>query len=69
MSPIVVFANGQAQQIASGTTLGQWVASLGLPESSVLVELNGEVSPRTEWADRELNHGDRVEVFRVVAGG
>lgn len=69
MSPIVVFANGQARQVPQGTTLGELVASLGFPESSVLVELNGEIPPRAQWATQRLEHGDRIELFRVVAGG
>lgn len=69
MGPIVVFANGRAMQVAEGTTLADLVQSFELAAGSVLVELNGEVPPRGEWMERRLEHGDRVEVFRVVAGG
>jgi len=35
----------------------------------VLVERNGEALLRQEWDQRRVEHGDRLEFVRVVAGG
>jgi thiamine biosynthesis protein ThiS len=42
---------------------------LGLVSSTCLVEVNGEVPPRNQWPQFFLKDGDRVEIFRVAAGG
>ena len=64
-----IFVNGQARQVGSATTLGQLAESCGLDARRLLVELNGETLLRGEWPSRVLQHGDRVEFIRVVAGG
>jgi len=69
MSKIVVFVNGKARQIGPGTPLETLVASLQLAPRMVLVEWNGRALLRSEWADVSLQHGDRLEILRVVAGG
>jgi thiamine biosynthesis protein ThiS len=35
----------------------------------VAVEHNGEIVPRTVWAETTLNAGDRLEVVHFVGGG
>jgi sulfur carrier protein len=64
-----VFVNGQARQVAAESTLGRLAASYGLDPKRLLVELNGQTLPREKWPDHALQHGDRVEFIRVVAGG
>ena len=36
---------------------------------SVVVELNGEAVPPSEFAERQLKAGDSMEIVKVVAGG
>jgi thiamine biosynthesis protein ThiS len=69
MSKIVVFVNGQARQIDPGTSLTTLIGELKLTPRMVLVEHNGRALLRAEWPDVSLDHGDRLEVLRVVAGG
>ncbi len=64
-----IFANGRARQVGSSMTIGELAASCGLDPRQVLVELNGQTLLREEWPGRTLEHGDRVEFIRVVAGG
>ena len=64
-----IFVNGQARQVAGTATLGELAASYGLDAKILLVELNGQTLLREEWPQRVLQHGDRVEFIRVVAGG
>jgi len=64
-----IFVNGHARQVSTTTTLGELAASCGLDARQLLVELNLETLPREEWPGRTLQHGDRVEFIRVVAGG
>ena len=66
---IVVFANGRAKQVAPDITVANVLASLKVNPKAVLVEINGTALFREEWPDRALEHGDRLEIIRVVAGG
>jgi thiamine biosynthesis protein ThiS len=69
MSPIAIFVNGQARQVSAATTLGELALSCRLDPKRLLVELNLRTLPRDEWPAQTLQHGDRVEFIRVVAGG
>ena len=64
-----VFVNGHARQVSGTSTLGELAASYALDARRLLVELNGQTLAREEWPQRILQHGDRVEFIRVVAGG
>jgi len=68
-SPISIFVNGRARQIKGALTLGELAADCGLDPRRLLVELNGQTLLREEWPGRTLDHGDRIEFIRVVAGG
>ena len=66
---LCIFVNGRARQVGDTATLGELAASCGLDARRLLVELNGQTLLREEWPARTLQHGDRVEFIRVVAGG
>ncbi len=53
----------------SPCTLDQFLVSQNQSPRSVVVELNGEAVPPSEFAARELAPGDRLEIVRIVAGG
>jgi sulfur carrier protein len=69
MSPISIFVNGHARQVSAATTLGELADACRLDPKRLLVELNLQTLPRDEWPAHPLQHGDRVEFIRVVAGG
>ena len=64
-----IFVNGHARQVGAAMTLGELSTSCGLDPKRLLVELNQQTLLRDEWPARTLQHGDRVEFIRVVAGG
>ncbi|MGB8940975.1 MAG: sulfur carrier protein ThiS [Streptomyces sp.] len=64
-----VSVNGEACDVAAGTTLEALVATLTTAPSGVAAALNETVVPRTRWSDTPLNDGDRVEVLTAVQGG
>jgi sulfur carrier protein len=64
-----IFVNGRARQVSAAMTLGELAATFNLDARCLLVELNNQTLPRDEWPGRALQHGDRVEFIRVVAGG
>jgi len=60
--------NGQEREVQA-TQVEDLVAELGLPLAAALVEHNGTALLRSEWAKINLQNGDRLEIFRLVAGG
>jgi thiamine biosynthesis protein ThiS len=63
-----VVVNGEVRQVRGPSVAGV-IEELGLPATTVLVEHNGEALQRSEWTDRIVKEGDRLEILRVAAGG
>ena len=42
---------------------------LELRPDRIAVELNGEIAPRTKWADLTVADGNRIEIVHFVGGG
>ncbi|MEU4797386.1 sulfur carrier protein ThiS [Streptomyces sp. NPDC023327] len=66
---ISVSVNGEAREVAPGTTLDVLVATLTAAPSGVAAALNETVVPRARWTGTALAAGDRVEVLTAVQGG
>ncbi len=64
-----VIANGLATAVTLPCSLQEFLVQQGLPPRSVVVELNGEAVAPSEFAERPLHPGDRLEIVRIVAGG
>ncbi|GAA3370415.1 sulfur carrier protein ThiS [Streptomyces sannanensis] len=66
---MTVSVNGEAREVAAGTTLDTLVATLTAAPSGVAAAVNETVVPRSRWATTTLGDGDRVEVLTAVQGG
>ena len=64
----MVIINGE-QLDEAGHTLADYLTRSGLGESRVAVELNGNIVPRSKYAETILQDGDSVEIVRFVGGG
>jgi sulfur carrier protein len=66
-----VMVNGQLRALPDGATVQALVSELGVPESGrgVAVAVDGQVVPRSMWAESALRPGVRVEVLTAVQGG
>ena len=60
--------NGETVQVDSPVTVAALVAAR-TDQRRIAVARNGEVVPRSEWADTALAEGDEVEILAAVAGG
>ena len=61
--------NGEKRDVPGIGTVGELLESLNLAAGLVLVEQNGHVVQRAQFAFTDLAEGDRIEILRVVAGG
>ncbi|MDE2681668.1 MAG: sulfur carrier protein ThiS [Verrucomicrobiota bacterium] len=64
-----LIANGSEVPVELPCTLEQFLISQNQSPRSVVVELNGEAVPPSNFAARELAPDDRLEIVRIVAGG
>ncbi|MGZ5072252.1 MAG: sulfur carrier protein ThiS [Usitatibacter sp.] len=68
-APIRITLNGAPRELAAPITFMQLLDELALAGRRLAVERNGEIVPRSRYADARLADGDRVEVVIAVGGG
>jgi sulfur carrier protein len=66
---IEVNVNGAAQRFEPGTDIAALLEQLKLAGRRVAVERNGEIVPRSRFAQTALASGDRLEIVVAVGGG
>lgn len=66
---ITITANGESFSLAEHTTLPDFLAERGQAPERVVIERNGEALTQSEAKAATLNHGDVLEIVRIVAGG
>ena len=64
-----VLVNGEPCVVPSSTTLAGLVALVGIERRGVAIAVDGQVVPRSAWADSTLLDGARVEIVTAAAGG
>jgi thiamine biosynthesis protein ThiS len=64
-----VIANGQAVRAGLPCSLEQFLLGQKLLPKSVVVEHNGEAVAPSEFSQRLIRPGDRLEIVKIVAGG
>jgi sulfur carrier protein len=64
-----VIANGQSVAARVPCTLEAFLKAQGFLPRSVVVEHNGEAVAPSEFTQRMIQNGDRLEIVKIVAGG
>jgi thiamine biosynthesis protein ThiS len=64
-----VIANGNAVEAALPCSIEDFLVAQQLLPRSVVVEHNGEAVAPSEFPQRQLKPGDRLEIVKIVAGG
>jgi thiamine biosynthesis protein ThiS len=64
-----IIANGHPVKAQLPCTIEAFLVAQNLLPRSVVVEHNGEAVAPSEFARRQLNDGDRLEIVKIVAGG
>lgn len=66
---ITIQLNGEAHQLTGHVCIVDLIAQLKLSHGRIAVEINREIIPRSEHADRLICAGDVVEVIHAIGGG
>ncbi|HVT35232.1 MAG TPA: sulfur carrier protein ThiS [Nevskiaceae bacterium] len=64
-----LIVNGEARLLPPGTSVQMLMAELGLAGKRAAVERNGEIVPRSLYAQTTLAEGDRIEIVQAIGGG
>ncbi len=64
-----ITVNGENRTLQEGTSLAQLVASLGLKDKRIAVEVNRDIVPRSEYGNFILSDKDTVEIVNAIGGG
>jgi thiazole synthase len=66
---VEIRVNGEDRRMASGVTVAQMVARLGLDPAKVAVERNREIVARSLLGQVRVEDGDQYEIVHFVGGG
>jgi thiamine biosynthesis protein ThiS len=69
MSNSFVIANGERISAELPCSIEHFLKARKLLPRSVVVEHNGQAVAPSEFAQRPLAEGDRLEIVKIVAGG
>ena len=64
-----VTANGETVEAKLPCSIEEFLVARSLLPRSVVVEHNGEAVAPSEFRERRLQSGDRLEIVKIVAGG
>jgi len=66
---IALTINGERHELEEAPSVAQLIDRLELAGKRLALEVNGDIVPRSRFADRRLSDGDRVEIVVAVGGG
>lgn len=64
-----IVLNGHEREVAASTSVQGLLHDAGYAERRIAVEINREIVPRSQFDQRLLDPGDRVEIVHAIGGG
>lgn len=61
--------NGENKQVEQGCTVETLLATLGLSDKRLAVEINRQIVPRSSYPSQILNDSDVIEIVHAIGGG
>ena len=61
--------NEHYHEVDEGTSLADFIASIGLKPSGIAVAIDFEVVPKDRWAETLLSEGLELMLIHAVSGG
>ena len=69
MPNLTIIANAKEVRASLPCSVEEFLVAQKLLPRSVVVEHNGEAVTPSEFSQRQLRAGDRLEIVKIVAGG
>ena len=64
-----VFLNGKKINVANNLTAQQLLSEMGYQDKRIALEINGEVTSKSEYSNKIIVENDKVEIIVAVGGG
>jgi sulfur carrier protein len=64
-----IHLNGEVRQLPAPCSLAHLIEQLQLGARRLAVERNGEIVPRSRYAETSLEDGDQLEIVQAIGGG
>lgn len=64
-----IIVNGEEKVVQADVSVSEYVATLGFDPETVVVELDGQILKRSDYAEQRLTNGCELELIRFVGGG
>ena len=64
-----VFLNGEQINLDNNLTAQQLIYVMGCQDKRIALEINGEVTPKSEYSNKIIVENDKVEIIVAVGGG
>ena len=64
----MVKVNGEQKDVA-GKSIGEYLATTNYDVKRIVTQLNGEIVPKSAYADTVLSDDDIMEIVSFVGGG
>ena len=61
--------NDEPMQCAAGQTVSELLIQLNQLKPGAALALNQQILPREQWEHQQVNDGDQILLFQVIAGG
>ncbi|MDD2684871.1 MAG: sulfur carrier protein ThiS [Gallionella sp.] len=66
---ITVSINGESRQFNQALSVAEFIEELGYTGKRIALERNGEIVPRSQFAQQMIVDGDKLELVVAVGGG
>ena len=64
-----ISVNGEQRSVDAALSVAELLRGMGLEGKRLAVERNGEIVPKSRYAETAVVAGDRLEVVAAVGGG
>jgi sulfur carrier protein len=64
-----IYLNGQPRRLGQPVSVARLIEDVGMAGRRIAVEVNRRIVPRSGYAERMLEPGDRVEIVQAIGGG
>ena len=64
-----IIVNGEEKEAQPLVSVSAYVMTLGFDPETVVVELDGQILSRGDYAERRLTEGCELELIRFIGGG
>ena len=63
-----VLINGSSYSVKESCSLDSLIKNLDL-NGKYAIEINQNIIPRSQYSDKKINSGDKIEIVQAIGGG